>query len=85
MSSDIVKELQECISFLTEEEHTVNSMWIEILPPTKYHAETDGPILHVKKSLNIDIEALKSCVEKKKLKAIQLKDEWHVFKPRIRR
>lgn len=84
MGSDIVEELLECVSFLVMPESTVNSMWIETLSPGKYHEETNGPILHVKKSLIINPEVLRSCVEKKGFKAIQLEDEWQVFKPRNR-
>lgn len=80
MTSKLEEELLECVG--TSGEIDQESMWFEYLPPTKYHAETDGPILHVKKSVIADPDDLKSCLERKNLKAIPSEDEWHIFKPR---
>ena len=43
---------------------------------TVVHHVTDGPILHVKKSVISNLEYMKVCLKKKSFKVVQTKDEW---------
>jgi hypothetical protein len=79
MTSKLEEELLECVT--TSGKIDMESMWFTYILPTVVHHETDGPILHVKKSVISDIDDMKACLKKRGFIAVQRKDEWHIFKP----
>jgi len=75
-------KLLKCIGQTSIKEPTLEDMWIEPPDPRKYNENTEGSILHIKKEIILELEAIKECVKTSNLEMIQLRDEWIIYEPR---
>jgi len=82
MTENILGALLNCIppgSVLTRTDKGVDAIYTT----REENNLSEFPLVHIKESAIVNLEAIKSSVEDQKMKIIHSENEWIVYKPRI--
>ena len=82
MTEKILNVLMNCIpprSVLTRTDKGIEAIYMT----KEKNNLSEFPLVHIRESAIIDLEAIKMHVEDQKMKIIHSEDEWIIYKPRI--